>query len=68
MSVATLPTVCAWCERVRTSSGRWEAAAAGERDSDLATHGICPDCLAEETRAAAVADDRPAPLILARAR
>ncbi len=68
MSVATLPTVCAWCERVRTSTGRWEAAAAGERDSALATHGICPDCLAQETHAAGVADDLPAPLILARAR
>ncbi len=68
MSVATLPTVCAWCERVRTSSGRWEEVGAGERDSGVATHGICPECLAQETRAAAVADDLPAPLILARAR
>jgi hypothetical protein len=41
-----LPTVCAWCERVRTSAGRWEkretAPAAAE-----ATHGICPECLVE---------------------
>ncbi len=68
MSVATLPIVCAWCERVRASSGRWEKADPGERDSGVATHGICPDCLAQETRAAAVADDLPAPLILARVR
>ena len=59
MSVATLPTVCAWCERVRTSSGRWEEVGAGERDSDLATHGICPDCLAQETRAFCVAPSVP---------
>ena len=56
MSAVSLPIVCAWCERVRTSAGRWEDA--GSRRSGSrpeATHGICPECLAEETRAATLA-------------
>ena len=50
---AALPIVCAWCERVRTSPGRWE-----ETDmapvAERATHGICPECLATQTREAAL--------------
>jgi hypothetical protein len=44
--------VCAWCQRVRTSVGEWRQAQADEADSPCATHGICPECLARETRAA----------------
>jgi hypothetical protein len=50
-----LPIVCAWCERVRTASGRWEDTGVADREPEGATHGICPDCLAEETRAASLA-------------
>ncbi|MFI4942970.1 MAG: hypothetical protein ACHP85_06890 [Burkholderiales bacterium] len=46
----TLPIVCAWCERVRTSAG-WEESSAPPR-AEHATHGICPECLATEKRAA----------------
>jgi hypothetical protein len=49
-----IPIVCAWCERVRTGGGQWENAEPAELASTQATHGICPDCLAEETRAASV--------------
>jgi len=52
VSAVHLPIVCAWCERVRTSSGRWEEAGVAERQPAEATHGICPECFASETRAA----------------
>jgi hypothetical protein len=55
VSTATLPIVCAWCERVRTSAGRWEESDTRDRETPEATHGICPDCLAAETRSATVA-------------
>jgi hypothetical protein len=55
VSAASLPIVCAWCERVRTSAGRWEDAGAADREAAETTHGICPECLAEETRAATLA-------------
>ncbi len=55
MSTGVLPIVCAWCERVRTATGRWEDPSRNERNPGEATHGICPDCLAEETRAATLA-------------
>jgi hypothetical protein len=57
VSAVTLPVVCAWCERVRTSAGRWEWEDAGvaDREAAAATHGICPECLAEETRVATLA-------------
>ena len=55
MSTVTLPIVCAWCERVRTSAGRWEETDIAHRETGEATHGICPECLAQETRAAAAA-------------
>lgn len=67
MSTTHLPIVCAWCERVRTSAGRWEEPEATEGDAAEATHGICPDCLAAEQRAARVATGR-GPLIPAGAR
>jgi hypothetical protein len=46
------PLLCAWCGRVRASADRWEEGDIAELDATQATHGICPDCLAEETRAA----------------
>jgi len=46
-----LPIVCAWCERVRTSAGVWEEPSAPPR-AEQATHGICPECLVAEKRAA----------------
>jgi hypothetical protein len=46
--------VCAWCHRVRTSLGEWRLALPDEMEYPEATHGICPDCLARETRAALV--------------
>jgi hypothetical protein len=52
--VKTLPIVCAWCERVRTSAGRWESAQAPAPVASESTHGICPDCLAEVQHAAAL--------------
>ena len=55
MSAVSLPIVCAWCERVRTSAGRWEEAGTADRESAQATHGICPECFAEETRVATLA-------------
>ncbi len=51
MRGAPLPIVCAWCERVRTA-GRWEEALP-DLVADEATHGICPECLAAQTREAA---------------
>jgi hypothetical protein len=55
VSAVALPIVCAWCERVRTSAGRWEDAGGADREASEATHGICPECLAEQTRAATLA-------------
>ena len=52
MSTALLPIVCAWCERVRTSAGRWEDVDEPRTSPAATTHGICPECLAEQTRAA----------------
>jgi len=57
VSAEPLPIVCAWCERVRTRAGGWEDATAADQEPSGATHGICPDCLAEETRTAALARD-----------
>lgn len=45
--------VCAWCQRVRTSQGRWERVDPAEPRQSDASHGICPDCLEQETRAVA---------------
>ena len=55
MSGLPLPIVCAWCERIRTGSGRWEEAAGGSPVAEEATHGICPECLVAETREASLA-------------
>ena len=55
MSTVPLPIVCAWCERVRTSAGRWEETGTADRESAQATHGICPECLTEQTHAATLA-------------
>ena len=56
MSTAVLPCVCAWCERVRTLAGGWEEPSVEPAVED-ATHGICPECLATQTREAAVGVD-----------
>jgi hypothetical protein len=52
VSAEPLPFVCAWCARVRSDAGRWEDRDATELAPVEATHGICPECLAEQTRAA----------------
>jgi hypothetical protein len=52
VSAALLPSVCAWCGRVRTSAGDWEEVDVSLVERAAATHGICPECLAVETRAA----------------
>ena len=52
MSAEPLPFVCAWCARVRSDAGRWEAREEAELTTVEATHGICPECLAEQKRAA----------------
>ncbi|HSD65831.1 MAG TPA: hypothetical protein VLF95_03970 [Vicinamibacteria bacterium] len=62
MSRMPLSIVCAWCDRVRTSGGRWEKRESPEPGPVEATHGICPDCLAEEQHAACL--DAPQPLSL----
>jgi len=56
---APQPMLCAWCQRVRTSAGRWEEKELDNRERAEATHGICPDCLAQETRAFCVAPSVP---------
>jgi hypothetical protein len=48
---ATLPIVCAWCERVRTGAGCWEESSAPPL-AEHATHGICPECLVTQKREA----------------
>ena len=57
--------MCAWCERVRTSAGHWEKREGHGPAASEATHGICPDCLAEVQHAASL--ETPAPLPLSRA-
>jgi hypothetical protein len=47
--------VCAWCQRVRTAQGKWVRAESLEMRPAEASHGICPECLEQETRAAAEA-------------
>lgn len=44
--------VCAWCERVRGVDGAWREWDEVDPAPANATHGICPRCLAEQTRAA----------------
>ncbi len=44
--------LCAWCGRERTQGGDWRASDALPAAQPLATHGICPECLERETRAA----------------
>ncbi len=59
--------VCAWCDRVRTALGEWRQATADEPDYPEATHGICPECLARETRDA-LASGAPLSLSLGQGR
>jgi len=58
VSAAVLSCVCAWCERVRTGSGDWRQQEPPEVESPEVTHGICPECLAEETDSASPEHDR----------
>jgi hypothetical protein len=53
-----LPIVCAWCDRVLTSPGRWESTDVAPV-SQKATHGICPDCLTAQKREARLLADFP---------
>jgi hypothetical protein len=55
VTTVTLPFVCAWCARTRTDGGRWESHETEDLSGTPATHGICPECLEEQTRAAALA-------------
>lgn len=48
---APLRFVCAWCQKTRTREGRWERLDPREGRASDASHGICPDCLDQETRA-----------------
>lgn len=59
MMEGPLLTVCAWCARVRATSGEWRTADAVEA-RPIVTHGICPDCLEEENRREQAAGPPPA--------
>lgn len=59
MSTDPHPLLCAWCGRVRSSADRWEEGDLADLDATQATHGICPECLAEETRAACAVAECP---------
>jgi hypothetical protein len=63
-----LSIVCAWCERVRSTAGRWERAEGPAPVASESTHGICPDCLAEAQHAAALEAAVPVALSPAGAR
>ena len=54
MSAVNLVIVCAWCQRVRCGTERWEESRR-EPLAEEATHGICPECLAAQTREAVAA-------------
>jgi hypothetical protein len=56
VNAVPLPFVCAWCERIRTVPGEWKEAEPRDLSRAEATHGICPECLAKEARAAAAAE------------
>ncbi len=55
MRESTLPTVCAWCRRVRDRLGEWCERDLPETAGRIATHGICPDCLESTTPRATLA-------------
>ena len=55
MKTPSLPTVCAWCRRVRSSQGEWSEPDLPELDGRIATHGICPTCLEKATARATIA-------------
>jgi hypothetical protein len=50
--VTPIAFVCAWCERSRNGAGLWEPADPATPRGAAVTHGICPECLERETRAA----------------
>ena len=52
MSRPSIPFVCAWCQRTRTGTGQWTEVDVEAPEPAEATHGICPDCLAQETQLA----------------
>jgi len=45
MKDLSLPTICAWCNRMRSQTGEWRFTERTELFLSPATHGICPDCL-----------------------
>jgi hypothetical protein len=55
MSEASLPTVCAWCNRLRNPAGEWREVEDVEWSDPSTTHGICPDCLERATTRATMA-------------
>ena len=55
MRQIALPTVCAWCQRVRDHAGDWCERDLPEPAGRIATHGICPDCLERATTRATLA-------------
>jgi len=59
VSAAVLPCVCAWCERWRTRSGEWRDPDAPGSEASEVTHGICPQCLAQEESALARQESHP---------
>jgi hypothetical protein len=56
MSASPIPTVCAWCRRVRDPHGEWCEVEPEQATSRIATHGICPDCLERATSHAMLAE------------
>lgn len=55
----SLPTICAWCDRVRSPNGEWRETERIELMLSPATHGICPDCLERATAHATLATAPP---------
>jgi len=49
-AVAGRSTICAWCKRLQTQDGVWtEPDGCPNRvDGTTVSHGICPDCFAQE--------------------
>lgn len=45
--IHTLTEVCAWCARTRQADGTWEVRLITTDVWGAATHGVCPDCLAD---------------------
>jgi PAS domain S-box-containing protein len=48
-TLSGLLPICAWCKRIRSDSGYWEAIELflGEHTEAKLSHGMCPDCFKE---------------------